>query len=142
MERVSRAIAPCGPYLRYNSLLRADFNGNSNYNAFVAKYQHRVSGGLNLRAEYTFGKAMVDGWESGAAPPMHRSRKRASSTKTWHRSTLVTGWWSSAIWDIPVGRGRQYGSGMSRPVDAVVGGWTVTTITTFQTGTPFIMTGA
>ncbi len=36
------------PYPRYTSLLRADFNGNSSYNAFVAKYQHRLSGGFRL----------------------------------------------------------------------------------------------
>ncbi len=126
------------PYPQYSSLLRSDFNGNSSYNAFVARFQHRVSGGLNLRAEYTFAKALVDGWESGGASNTQIATKRfldkdLASFDTRHRMVL------SAIWDVPFGRGRLYGSGSSRALDLIAGGWTLTTITTFQTGTPIIM---
>ncbi len=46
---------------------------------------------------------------------------------------------TSLIWELPFGRGRKFGAGMSRALDMAVGGWTLTAITTFQTGTPIIM---
>jgi hypothetical protein len=38
---------------------------------------------------------------------------------------------------VPFGHGRQYGSKSSKPVDAVLGGWTLGSITTFCSGVPF-----
>lgn len=129
------------PYLRYTSLLRADYNGNSNYNALTSKFQHRSSAGLNLRVEYTWAKGFTDGWEAGGATNAQITNFRAldkdfTSFDVRHR--LV----SSAIWDLPFGRGRTYGSNVSRAVDAIAGGWTVTAIATFSTGVPFIINTA
>ena len=81
------------PYPHYSSLLRADFNGNSSYNALVAKYQHRVTGGLNIRAEYTFAKALTDGWESGGSSNQQIATKRfldkdLASFDTRHRTVF------------------------------------------------------
>ena len=39
--------------------------------------------------------------------------------------------------DVPFGHGRQFGAGVSKPVDAVLGGWTIGSITTFYSGIPF-----
>jgi hypothetical protein len=44
---------------------------------------------------------------------------------------------ASMVYQLPVGRGKRYGGDMNRAVDAVVGGWQITTITTFQRGFPF-----
>jgi len=40
-------------------------------------------------------------------------------------------------YDVPFGRGKKFGSSVSRPVDAVAGGWTLGLITTFYSGLPF-----
>ena len=127
------------PYPRYNGLLTADFNGNSSYNGMFVKYNHRAGAGLNLRLEYTFSKALVDGWESGSSTDMQNLVCRAcdkghASFDQRHR--LI----ASTIYDLPFGRGRMFGSNMSQAADYVVSGWTVTGITTFATGFPIFIT--
>ena len=127
------------PYLRYRAILQSDFNGNSNYNALVARYHHRMSRGLDFRFGYTFSKALYDGWELGGATNNQIATNRAldkgpTSFNVKHRAVF------SALWDLPFGRGRDLGSNMSRALDYVVGGWTITTIATFSNGLPIFIT--
>jgi len=42
----------------------------------------------------------------------------------------------ATIVDLPIGRGRWIGRDMNRVLDAVIGGWSVSTILTFQSGQP------
>jgi hypothetical protein len=51
------------PYPQYGLAIFADSFGNSSYDALVAKYDHRVTSGLNLQVEYTFAKALTDSWQ-------------------------------------------------------------------------------
>ena len=41
---------------------------------------------------------------------------------------------SSLIWSVPIGRGRAFGSDMPAALDAVAGGWTVSTLVQVQSG--------
>ena len=43
----------------------------------------------------------------------------------------------SGTYDLPVGRGRTYGSGMNRAAAAVLGGWSINFIYSYQSGQPF-----
>ena len=52
------------PWPRYGLMLYQDGAGNSSNEAFIAKYEHRMDRGLNLRFEYTFGKALSDSWQA------------------------------------------------------------------------------
>jgi len=128
------------PYARYAGLLTADFNGNSSYEALIAKYEHRAAAGLNLRFEYTFAKALTDGWESGGGSQSQIARcracdKGATSFDARHRAVIST------IYDLPFGRGRAFGRNMAPALDMIAGGWTVTGITAFATGTPIFLSG-
>lgn len=44
---------------------------------------------------------------------------------------------ANAIWEIPIGRGRAYGTNMNKWADAFVGGWQVAGIFTARSGLPF-----
>ncbi|MDX1981945.1 MAG: carboxypeptidase-like regulatory domain-containing protein [Bryobacteraceae bacterium] len=128
------------PYPRYSGLLQADFNGNSSYHALFAKYHHRMRQGLNLRVEYAFSKALDDNWESGTATEAQitacrRCDKGHASFDQRHRAVIST------IWDLPFGRGRQFGSNLGSFANAALGGWTLTGITTFGTGAPVFISG-
>jgi hypothetical protein len=46
---------------------------------------------------------------------------------------------SYAIYDLPLGKGRQYGSNMNKGLDYVVGGWTVSPILSLHGGFPMAM---
>ena len=43
---------------------------------------------------------------------------------------------ASAVYDLPFGRGRRFGRTMPAVADAIVGGWTVSTIARWQSGVP------
>ncbi|MBI3682469.1 MAG: carboxypeptidase regulatory-like domain-containing protein [Acidobacteria bacterium] len=135
-----RCVAATRPYgAKYSNLLRADFNGNSTYHAMVAKFQHRASAGLNLRAEYTFAKALTDSWESGSSTDSQitnwrRGDKGPATFDLKHRAVF------SAIYELPFGRGRRFGRNMNRAADLVVGGWMTTAITGYSTGPAFYVT--
>lgn len=59
-----------------------------------------------------------------------RAERSISANDATHRMVLAT------IVSVPVGRGLWIGRDMNRVLDAIVGGWSVSTILTFQTGTP------
>ncbi len=42
---------------------------------------------------------------------------------------------STLIWQVPVGRDRAFGGGMPAALDALVGGWTLSSIIQAQSGT-------
>jgi hypothetical protein len=53
-------------------------------------------------------------------------------------------WETTSLYDLPVGRGKLIGSGMSRWADLIAGGWRLTNILTVQTGpyeTPYFPDG-
>ncbi len=127
------------PYTRYRAILTSDFNANSNYNALIAKYHHRMSRGLDFRFEYTFSKALYDGWELGGATNNQIATNRALDKGPTSFDVRQRGVFSM-LWELPFGRGRDIGSNMNKVADAVVGGWTITTIATFSNGLPIFVT--
>jgi hypothetical protein len=126
------------PYPRYASLLTADFNGNSSYEALIARYHHRSRYGLDVRFEYTYGKALNDHFEGGANEEQitncRSCDKGPASFDIKHRAV------ASLIYQVPFGRGRQFGGSAPVLIDIIAGGWSVTSIATFATGAPFDIT--
>jgi hypothetical protein len=49
-------------------------------------------------------------------------------------------WHVAATYDLPFGRGRQFGSTMNRAADLIVGGWVINGFYTFQGGQPLTIT--
>jgi hypothetical protein len=131
--------AAAKPWPRYDLLVWFDSSGNSSYEGAIAKYDHRVAGGLNLRFEYTLAKALTDAWQSSQTSGNQISDCRScdkgpATFDVRHRAVV------SAVWEIPFGRGRRYGANLSRVMDSAVGDWTLTTILTLSTGQPLYLT--
>ena len=120
---------------RYGAMLFTDSGGNSSYQALIAKFDHRSAYGLNVRFEYGLAKAIADTWQFNVAANNQVSSCRACSKgpaifDVRHRAV------GSVVWAVPYGRGQRYGGQLPQWADLVAGGWTLTTITTFSTGTP------
>jgi hypothetical protein len=126
------------PYPRYSNLLTSDFNGNGSYEAAIARYHHQTSAGLDLRFEYTIAKSINDNFLGGANDEQittcRRCDKSVSSFDVRHRAVV------SAIYRLPIGKGRALLGSAPVVADAILGGWSITAITTFQTGVPFDVT--
>ena len=117
--------------------------GMGNYNALDVNYTHRVSQGLTLLASYTFSKFLdnVGGpntWANASANFSENIRnvynlaaeKSVDATDITHSLVL------SYVYELPVGKGRKYGSGMNRVVNAIVGDWQTSGIATLKGGFP------
>ena len=112
------------------------------YNALQIRFQKRAAHYISFEGGYTLARATDDSssgrnaWVAGLNfdNPQEldnlKAERSISANDATHRLALAV------IADIPVGRGRWIGRGMNRFVDGVVGGWTLSTILTEQSGQP------
>ena len=114
------------------------------YNALLVRFQKRPSHGLSFEGSYTWAKATDNSSYgansfiffngSGLGFPQDLNNLGAEhsvgANDTRHRFVL------GAVYDLPVGRSRWVGGDWSRPLDAIVGGWSINALVTFQTGQP------
>jgi Carboxypeptidase regulatory-like domain len=131
------------PYPQYTSVLRNfPMAASSIYHGMALKVERRMARGVALLGSYTWSKHIDDssGQEGfldragGIQNFYDRQAERAlSSFDTPHRVVV------SAVYDLPIGRGRVVGRDMPALLDGIVGGWTVSGIATFQSGLPIIV---
>lgn len=117
-----------------------DNRENSNYNALEVKLEKRVSGGVSFLVGYSWSK-VIDGASTdqgggdGPEDPFNlRTMRGRSSFDVGQR--FIT----SFSAELPFGRGKKFGSNLSRAADLAVGGWQLQGIVTFQGGFPFTPT--
>lgn len=110
----------------------------SNYNSLQTVYQHQFKGGLEMLANYTYAKCMSDDggnlsngfraqWLPGFGIGPDYSLCGNDSTHVVH---------ISGEYALPFGRGRQFASASNRMADAVIGGWNLNYIFSYQSGQP------
>ena len=116
--------------------------GVSSYNALQVDVNHRLSRGLSVRGVYTWSKALDDGdslnqTTAGNAPGLasNPSDLRADwGPATYDVRNLGV---ISAIYELPIGRGKPFANGLGSWANGVVSGWSVNSIVTLQSGFPF-----
>lgn len=129
------------PYPQFLDVLAHQVSaGRARYNAGVVKLDRRMRDGFGFRASYTYSKAMDNIYGE--------SNYYAARTATPLDSYDLEGEYSLAINDIPhrflfaptldlpFGNGRRWLSDSGGLVDAIVGGWSITGIATWQSGFP------
>src|ERR1019366_2820517 len=116
--------------------------GNSSYNALRADVTHRLTRGLQFRANYTFSKNLdmnsgLTGAQSNNQAQMILDRNNLR--RDWGPSALnVTHQASiSAQYELPFGKGKRWMAGADALGNHIVGGWQVNAITTLLSGFPF-----
>ena len=134
------------PFPQYDGVSAFRVPGaKSIYHAFTGRLDKRFSGGLSLLAAYTFGQLQDDASTTvgflGQAGTQQNAYDRASD---WSISSqdIRHRFVASFVYDLPFGTGRRFGNGWNSAVNAVLGGWQVNGIVTFQSGIPLIITQA
>ena len=103
-------------------------NGGSYYHALNIKLQKRFTRGLQFVMNYSHSRLMDHtNYLNGGSPVLE---KRVS---LYDRPNSFV---ASGTYDLPFGRGKQFGNNISRPVDFVVGGWSVASVYTLHSGAP------
>jgi hypothetical protein len=115
--------------------------GNNNYNGLSVRFEHRFSQGLYFLNSFTWSHAMGDSEQAleyystnTGATPQNIYNLHAEYGPTSFDVKLLNV--SSLVYDVPVGKGRQYWGNMNPVLDTVLGGWQLTGINTANTGTP------
>ncbi len=114
--------------------------GNSYYDALQLTYTHRFSSGFSVLASYTFSKfidnvAGNNGW-AASGPTSIRNYYNLAAEKSVDANDIPHSLVVSYIYELPVGHGKKLASSVSAPVNAVIGGWQVSGISTFKQGFP------
>lgn len=116
-------------------------NGNSNYNSLQVSVERRYYQGLTLTGSYTWAHNIdnSDGYLGYyAVSPLYvfdTSINKGNSSLD-QRNVFV----ASALYDLPFGHGRRFGSNWDRALDSVIGGWQLNSIVQAENGTPFTVT--
>jgi Carboxypeptidase regulatory-like domain len=113
--------------------------GFSNYNSLLVKFNRQFSHGLSILTNYTFSKALSAANASNNGG-LSQSKSCLRCDKGLAPSNVPQSLVISAVWQLPVGRGKQFGTSMNRVLDGVIGGWSVNAITAMQKGNPFTVT--
>jgi len=104
-------------------------DANNEYQSLQISAEKRVSWGLQFLAHYTFSHSNQYDSNYYAVTP-----RFAFGPNPFNRNQVFL--WS-AIYDLPIGRGKKFFSDAGRAMDLLVGGWQISNTTTYGTGLPF-----
>ena len=124
------------PYPQFTDIIPLQNTGaTSLYNALQISVNRRMSGGLLLAGSYVWSKAVEEGESHQNSYDLRASRSVASYDIP-HRLVL------SALYELPYGEGRRFGSSAPAVLDAILGGWQINGIVTLQSGTPLTISAS
>ncbi len=113
--------------------------GVGNYEAMTASLQKRLASGLQFQAAYTYGHALANsGTTLSGSNGLYNidplNYNRAYTNASWDiRHNFTTAF----NYEIPFGRGKQYGANMNRAVQTIAGNWQVNGLLSLRTGQPY-----
>jgi hypothetical protein len=124
-------------------------NGTMNYNALQMVLQQRYSHGLNMNVSYTYSKCMTndDGyygtWSANTETrPMGNYWQNLYNPQAdyaqcyWDSKHVISAY---ATYELPFGKGRQFGADMPKALNVIAGNWNIAPIISWHTGFPLAL---
>lgn len=139
------------PFPNWGVINTRSTGANASYNSLQLDVSHHYINGLTFDSSYTLAKNLADNQgPNNTSFSGETGGSRASWN--WNRSvdfgnvygTRRNRWNTTLVYQLPVGRGARFGSGMNRMEDMLLGGWQVSSIFLWQTGpylTPYFPGG-
>jgi hypothetical protein len=132
------------PFPNWGRINTRSTGANASYHSFQLNATHHTNNGLTFDSTYTFAKNLSDN-QGPNSSSFSGEAGGARASWAFDRSvdygnvygTRRNRWNSTAVYQLPVGRGKQFGSHMNRAADLLIGGWQVSTIFVWQSG-PFL----
>jgi hypothetical protein len=150
-KQIVNGVVLPSPYLsgnpdlisRITQISGTEANGNQQYHSLQAQLRKRFGSGLEYSASYTWSHGMSDaigyygdggqgGNQSAYFQNIYDRKAEWGPTYFDARHMFI----SSVYYELPLGRGKHYGSGWNPIVNGVVGGWQIGGIFTAHTGFP------
>lgn len=108
---------------------------NDHYNSFQFTAKVNALAGWTLQGNYTYQQQAGNGWDPYNQTYYFLYNRAAgygySNTLPRNQVTLAQNY------DIPIGKGRKYGSNMNPIAQALIGGWNLSGVSTIYSGFPF-----
>jgi len=129
------------PIPTFGPITWLDPAGINHYDGLSARVEHHFAKGLYVLNSFTWGKAMGDseqaleyfaGYYQANPQNIHDLAAEKGPSSFDVKLNNVT----SVVYQLPFGKGRQYGSNMNGVMDAFLGGWEINSINTAHTGQP------
>jgi hypothetical protein len=142
---------PLGNLLNKYPQFAGDFEGlmletaNSWYNALQIRFQKRTTHHVSFTGSYTISKATDESsagrnnWVGSLGQGIPQQLDRLNLEHSIGASDTPQRLAGAVVVDLPVGRKQWIGGNMNRAVDAVVGGWSISTLVTQQSGQPMAL---
>ncbi len=128
------------PYPQFQAVnLVGDTPGaSSSYNALLVKFNHRFSNSVHVMATYAWSKAMDNTSETQAweISDHIRDAYNLALDRSISAHDLPQDFVANAIVDLPVGKGRKFGTDMGKAANAIVGGWQLAVVGRVGSGLP------
>jgi Carboxypeptidase regulatory-like domain len=128
------------PYPEFDSVNRNSQTpgGSSSYNALLINLSHQFGNGLMLMSSFVWSKAIDNVTETepslGGAADSFRDSQNFAIERSLSAHDIPRSFVTSMVYDLPVGKGRRFGSRMNRVLDGAIGGWQIAVITRFSDG--------
>jgi hypothetical protein len=124
---ISRGSLLAG-FPHFSSVSYEDPVGYSWYHSLQNRVEKRFSKGYTIQGAYTWSKTMAANSYLNASDPM--VYESLSDLDRLHRLT------GSGIWELPFGKGRKFASDMNPVLEFIAGGWQVSGVYQYQSGSP------
>jgi hypothetical protein len=123
------------PYPIFGSIDLYKNTGHNWYNSGQLKVERRFSQGLSFMLSYAFSKTLSENGADGvwATPtPFAPAGYNRGLANFDHTHILAF----NTVWDVPVGRGRRFASGVNPIANQIIGGWEFSGIYLYSSGDP------
>jgi len=124
------------------NIARTEASATMDYHSLQVVGRRKFAAGFDFLAAYTYGKTLTDnlgyygsGFTSGEGAYWQNAYDRRANRGVSFfdiRSNFTI----AGSWFVPVGKGKKFGSGMSKAADLVAGGWNVNYSVAARTGLP------
>lgn len=141
------------PFPNWGRINTRSTGADANYQSLQIDVAHHQSKGLTFDSTYTLAKNVSDNQGPGSSTQSFAGENggnRASYAGTPRidfgqvYGTRRNRWITTAVYQLPLGRGRAFGGGMPHALDLLVGGWQTSNIFLWQSGpflTPYFPSG-
>lgn len=126
------------PIPTWSEITNPHNEGYSNYNSLQIRYEQRFLAGLTLLNSFTWGKSMDNdsaSQDSNGPSPQDANNPAAEYAQSDYNQPIVDS--LSLVYELPFGYGKTFLGNSGRIVNQFIGGWQLSAINQFASGTPF-----